>query len=88
MADAKERAIAREIALTVACDIHPIGNLRVLNRLIDMGVDEAVHAAWSKHWIEVGFEAIEARLAHLPGPFALGEPRRSAVTWRLATTAA
>jgi len=71
--DAKGRAIAREIALVVAADIHPIGNLRVLNRLIDMGVDDAARAAWSKHWIETGFDAVEARLAHLPGPFALGE---------------
>lgn len=71
--DAKGRAIAREIALVVAADIHPIGNLRVLNRLIDMGVDDATRAAWSKHWIETGFDAVEARLAHLPGPFALGE---------------
>lgn len=71
--DPKGRAIAREIALVVASDIHPIGNLRVLNRLTGMGVDEAARAAWSKHWIETGFEAVEARLAHLPGPFALGD---------------
>lgn len=71
--DAKGRAIAREIALVAVSDIHPIGNLRVLNRLIGMGVDDAARAAWSKHWIETGFEAIEARLSHLPGPFALGD---------------
>lgn len=71
--DPKGRAIAREIALVVASDVHPIGNLRVLNRLIEMGVDEATRGAWSKHWIEEGFRAIEARLAHLPGPFALGD---------------
>lgn len=71
--DAKGRAIAREIAHVVASDIHPIGNLRVLNKLIEIGVDEAARAAWSRHWIEEGFQAIEARLAHLPGPFALGD---------------
>jgi maleylpyruvate isomerase len=71
--DPKERAIAREIALVVASDIHPIGNLRVLNRLIDMGVDEPTRGAWSKHWIDAGFEAIEARLHELPGPFAFGD---------------
>ena len=71
--DAKGRAIAREIALVAVSDIHPIGNLRVLNKLIEMGVDEPTRASWSKHWIETGFEAIEARLAHLPGPFALGD---------------
>ena len=71
--DAKGRAIAREIALVAVSDIHPIGNLRVLNRLIEMGVDEATRAAWSRHWIETGFDAIEARLSQLPGPFCLGE---------------
>jgi maleylpyruvate isomerase len=71
--DATGRAIAREIALVAVSDIHPIGNLRVLNRLIGMGVDDAARSAWSKHWIEIGFEVIEARLAHLSGPFALGD---------------
>lgn len=72
-ASPKARAIAREIALVVTSDIHPIGNLRILNRLAEMGVDEAALAAWSQYWIKAGFDAIEARLAHLPGPFALGE---------------
>ena len=71
--DPRGRAIAREIALVAVSDIHPIGNLRVLNRLIDIGVNEGERAAWSKHWIEIGFDAIEARLAQLPGPFALGD---------------
>jgi maleylpyruvate isomerase len=69
----KARAVAREIALVVTSDIHPIGSLRVLNRLAEMGVNEAARATWSQYWIKVGFEAIETRLAHLPGPFALGE---------------
>jgi maleylpyruvate isomerase len=69
---AAARAIAREIAQAVCCDIHPIGNLRVLNRLIELGVGEAERAQWSRHWIETGFAAIEARLAKLPGPFAFG----------------
>lgn len=71
--DPKTRAIAREIALAVCCDIHPIGNLRVLNRLSEIGVDEPARTAWSQHWIEIGFDAIEARLQRLPGPFALGD---------------
>jgi maleylpyruvate isomerase len=69
----KARAVAREIALVVTSDIHPIGSLRVLNRLAEMEVNETARTTWSQHWIRVGFEAIEARLAHLPGPFALGE---------------
>jgi maleylpyruvate isomerase len=69
---AEARAIAREMALAVCCDIHPIGNLRVLNRLIELGVDDAARAQWSQHWIGCGFDAIEARLEQLPGPFAFG----------------
>jgi maleylpyruvate isomerase len=70
--DAVSRAIAREIALAVCCDIHPVGNLRVLNRLIELGIDDAARTKWSQHWIETGFAAIEARLSQLSGPFALG----------------
>lgn len=71
--DPQARAIVREIAYVVACDIHPIGNLRVLKRLADLHIDEVDRARWSKHWIEQGFAAIEARLLQTPGPFAFGE---------------
>jgi maleylpyruvate isomerase len=67
------RAIAREIALAVCCDIHPVGNLRVLQQLSALGVNEAARARWSQHWIETGFEAIEARLVQFAGPFAFGK---------------
>lgn len=70
---AEARAIVREIALVVCCDIHPVGNLRVLNRLTELGVWEAERAKWSQHWITTGFDAIEARLAQLPGRFAYGD---------------
>ncbi|KIZ47998.1 MULTISPECIES: maleylacetoacetate isomerase [Rhodopseudomonas] len=71
--DVKARAIVREIAYAVCCDIHPLGNLRVLARLTELGVDATERARWSKEWIEAGFVAIEARLAQTPGPFAYGE---------------
>ncbi|WBU29756.1 maleylacetoacetate isomerase [Rhodopseudomonas palustris] len=71
--DPKARAIVREIAYAVACDIHPIGNLRILKRLSELGVDEVDRARWSKEWVEQGFAAIEARLAQTPGPFAYGD---------------
>ncbi|MCG6207915.1 maleylacetoacetate isomerase [Rhodopseudomonas sp. HC1] len=71
--DAKARAIVREIAYAVCCDIHPIGNLRILKRLTELGVDDIERARWSKEWIEQGFAAIEARLAQTPGPFAYGD---------------
>jgi maleylpyruvate isomerase len=69
---AEARAIVREMAQVVCCDIHPVGNLRVLKALIELGVDDAARSKWSQHWIESGFDAIEARLRQLPGPFAFG----------------
>lgn len=69
----RDRALAREIALTVACDIHPVGNLRVLEKLTaDFGAEAAQRAAWNRHWIGHGFAAIEARLAQTAGMHAVG----------------
>jgi maleylpyruvate isomerase len=71
---ARDRAIIRELALTVAADIHPVGNLRVLDKLTEVyGADEAARAAWVRQWIEPGFEAIEKRLATTPGQFCYGD---------------
>lgn len=61
--DARGRAQVRALAMTVACDIHPLGNLRVLNRLeSQFDADEAQRAEWSRHWIATGFKAMEAML--------------------------
>ena len=63
-ADAAGRARVRSLALTIACDIHPLNNLRVLNYLTGtLGVSDAQKNGWYKYWIDVGFEALEARLA-------------------------
>lgn len=70
--DRRSRAICREISYSICCDIHPIGNLRVLDRLGCIGVETEARTAWSQHWINAGFGAIELRLAQLPGPFAFG----------------
>ena len=62
-ADPLARARVRGLAQLVACDIHPIANLRVLNRLRhDLTVDEPRVGEWIRHWIGLGFEAIEAQL--------------------------
>jgi maleylpyruvate isomerase len=71
--DPAGRAIARELALTIASDVHPIGNLRVLDRLAELDVDDAERMAWLQHWIIRGFDVIEARLSRLPGTFAIGD---------------
>ena len=61
--DALGRARVRSLAQAVACDIHPIDNLRVLNYLRnEIGQDEASVQRWFNHWIATGFDAIETRL--------------------------
>jgi maleylacetoacetate isomerase len=73
-ADPKQRAFCREIAYTIACDIHPIGNLRVLQKLgADYGAPPDTPAAWNRHWIASGFDAIESRLKATAGRYAIGE---------------
>lgn len=63
--DTRGRARVRALAQLVACDIHPLGNLRVLQQLEHaLGADEAQRAAWSRHWIATGFTALEAMLAN------------------------
>ncbi len=62
--DATGRARVRSLAQAIACDIHPLDNLRVLNYLTGtLGVSEAQRVGWYKYWIDVGLEALEARLA-------------------------
>lgn len=54
------RARVRGLAQVIACDIHPIDNLRVLRYLLHtVGVEEAQKDAWYKYWIDVGLEALE-----------------------------
>jgi maleylpyruvate isomerase len=58
------RARVRAIALQIACDIHPLDNLRVLNYLIGtMGASREQKDGWYRHWIDVGFAALERTLA-------------------------
>jgi maleylacetoacetate isomerase len=69
--DPAERARVRALAEIVACDIHPINNLRVLRYLMhSLGHDEAAIATWYNHWIDAGFQAFERLL--------VGDPRTGA----------
>ncbi len=55
------RAQVRALALAIACDIHPLGNRRVLVYLREtLAQSEAAVNAWTRHWIETGFAALEA----------------------------
>ncbi|MBP6563015.1 MAG: maleylacetoacetate isomerase [Neisseriaceae bacterium] len=73
--DVATRAHARAFAAAIACDIHPLNNLRVLNYLNQpLGVEAAQKSAWYGHWITLGFHALEAQLArHGSGNFCFGD---------------
>lgn len=63
-ADALGRARVRALAQMIACDTHPLANLRVLRYLTgSLGLDEAAKNAWYRHWVQEGFAALEAHLA-------------------------
>ncbi|WP_233843795.1 maleylacetoacetate isomerase [Dyella sp. 2HG41-7] len=63
--DAAGRARVRALSQLVGCDIHPIGNLRVLQWIeSQFGADDEQKAVWSRHWIATGFQALEAMLAN------------------------
>jgi maleylacetoacetate isomerase len=71
-----DRARVRALAEIVACDIHPINNLRVLRYLThSLDHDETAIATWYNHWIDAGFQALERLLVGDPrtGTFCHGE---------------
>jgi maleylpyruvate isomerase len=69
-----ERAVVRAMAMTVACDIHPLNNLRVLKYLRgEFGVDQQGADRWAATWIEQGFDALEAMIGQHGGRFAYGD---------------
>ncbi len=71
---ASDRAIVRAMAAIVACDIHPINNLRILNALRhDLSADEATVQRWIARWIADGFAALEVLIARHGAGFAFGD---------------
>ena len=72
--DALQRARIRAFALAIACDVHPLNNLRVLNYLKGpMGQDQAVVDTWYRHWVESGLAACEALLPANASRFCFGD---------------
>ncbi|HUN93232.1 MAG TPA: maleylacetoacetate isomerase [Burkholderiaceae bacterium] len=74
--DAVERAYVRSLALSIACEIHPLDNLRVLRYLVrDLGVPEDAKNRWYRHWVEQGLGQLEQQVAGSgrAGRFALGD---------------
>jgi len=72
-ADPLARAHARAMAQVVACDIHPVNNLRILRALTGLGVDEPGREAWIQRWITDGFQALEAMVIEHGGQYAFGD---------------
>ena len=75
-ADPAGRGRVRALAQLIACDIHPLNNLRVLQHLSrEFGADEAQQSAWHRHWMALGFAALENLVAQQPerGRFCYGE---------------
>ncbi|KAB2541086.1 maleylacetoacetate isomerase [Salipiger aestuarii] len=71
-ADPAQAARARAVAMTIACDIHPVCNLRVAAHAATLTADPDTRAAWMRHFIRPGLEAVET-LLHPTGPFAMGD---------------
>jgi maleylacetoacetate isomerase len=74
-AGALSRARVRALAQSIACEIHPLNNLRVLKYLVhDLKVEEDAKNAWYRHWVRSGLEAFERQLAQQPpSTFCWGE---------------
>jgi maleylacetoacetate isomerase/maleylpyruvate isomerase len=73
-ATAIERARVRALALDIACEIHPLNNLRVLRYLVGpMKLPEDDKNRWYRHWVETGLEVLERQLAARPARFCHGE---------------
>jgi len=72
--DPADRAHVLALALTVACDIHPLNNLRILKYLTgELGVDDDAKDNWYRHWVIEGLAALEALAAPKAGSFLCGD---------------
>jgi maleylacetoacetate isomerase len=73
-ADPADAAHVRALALAVACDIHPVNNLRILKYLGGpLDLDEAARNSWYAHWVTEGLAALEAMAAERAGRFLFGD---------------
>ena len=72
--DVAGRARVRSLAMDIACEIHPLNNLRVLRYLVSsLKVTEEDKDRWYRHWVETGLEVVERRLAEQPSTYCHGE---------------
>jgi maleylacetoacetate isomerase len=89
-ADPAGRAQVRALAQLIACDVHPLNNLRVMQYLgRELAADEAARARWTAHWMEEGFAAMETLLAQRspPGTSVMATaPGRLIAAWSRSST--
>ena len=71
--DPFDRQIVRAMSTIVACDIHPVNNLRILKALARLEVDKAAVDAWVQGWINDGFAALEPMVARHGAGYAFGD---------------
>ena len=71
--DPLRRAKVRAFAMALACDTHPVQNLKVLNRLRQLGIPEEKVTEWAAWANREGLGACEALIANEPGPFCFGK---------------
>lgn len=72
--DLRQRALIRAFSLSIACDIHPLNNLRVLQYLTStLAINDTQRFEWYQHWVIIGFNAIEVQLANSNGRFCFGD---------------
>lgn len=68
-----QKAQAKAMALSIACDIHPLNNLRVLKYLKGQDWQQPQVDQWYSHWIQQGFAAIEKQLEYCAGQYCFGD---------------
>ena len=70
----QHRATVRSMAMSIACEMHPLNNLKVLQYLArELNVDDDAKSAWYHHWIHEGFSALEKQLEKYAGQFCFGD---------------
>ncbi len=72
--NAYDKAIVRAMSLTVACEVHPLNNLKVLQYLAsELDITDSAKTQWYHNWVNQGFTALELQLAQYSGNFCFGD---------------
>ena len=70
----QDKMLVKAMAMDIACEVHPINNLRVLQYLAqEFSADPEIKQAWLQHWMSAGFEALERQLEKYSGQYCFGD---------------